>query len=224
MDVLKSGQGILSIQSGVYYVNNDLDLISVGSCFRATDVLLETLLFQNLPGLMSTLVVSRALFQKIGLLNTRLIILEDWELAIRLSRYGNLYSIEEPLALYRQFPGNRSRDLSIHIEPGHIVLNELFNDPTLPQHIKKLERRIYASFYNMLSGGAIKIGKYAESIKWGLKAAAAHPAALRYAIELPLRKMKRDTSREDGLKEYAAAVSGLRHISDDHLEVVRNED
>ncbi len=51
---------------------------------------------------MSTLIVKRSMFEKIGFLDTKLVILEDWKLAIRLSRCCNLQSVEEPLALYRQ--------------------------------------------------------------------------------------------------------------------------
>ncbi len=209
LEVLNGAKDITAVQSGVYYVNNDLEIISVGRCFESKDVLLETLFFQNLPGLMSTLIVKRDRFDLIGLFNTKLVILEDWEMAIRLSRYCNLKSIEEPLALYRQFPGNRSRDLSIHIEPGHIALGRLFADPTLPTHIKKQEKQIYAAFYTMLCGGAYKISQYKEALRWGIKAVATHPTALSYIASLPLRKLQRNSTRENVPPEYASAVENF---------------
>lgn len=207
LEVLTNEKDITAVQSGVYYVNNDLEIISVGRCFESKDVLLETLFFQNLPGLMSTLIVKRDQFDSIGVFDTKLVILEDWELAIRLSRYCNLKSIEEPLALYRQFPGNRSRDLSIHIEPGFIVLGRLFEDPTLPIHIKKQEKQIYAAFYTMLCGGAYKVGNYAESLKWGAKAIITHPSALGYIASLPIRKLQRNSSHQNVPPEYKSAVA-----------------
>lgn len=206
LEVFANGKDVTAVQTGVYYVTNNLEVISVGACFESKDTLLETLFFQNLPGLMSTLIVKRSEFDKIGLLDTKLVILEDWELAIRLSRYCNLKSIEEPLALYRQFPGNRSRDLSIHIEPGFIVLNRLFNDSTLPAHIKKQEKKIYAAFYNMLSGGAYKVGNYTEALKWAVKAVSTHLSAIGYIASLPLRKLKRDSSRRTILAEHQLFV------------------
>jgi len=204
--VLTGEENVTAVQSGVYYVTDNLEVISVGRCVESKDVLLETLLFKNLPGLMSTLIVKRSVFEKIGYLNTNLVILEDWELAIRLSRYCNLQSIEEPLALYRQFPGNRSKDLSIHIEPGFLILERLFNDPTLPPHIKIRKKLIYSTFYRMLSGGAFNVGKYSESVSWGTKALITHPAALSYMASLPLRRLQRNSSRQNVPPEYKSAI------------------
>jgi glycosyltransferase involved in cell wall biosynthesis len=203
---LKTDKKVTAVQSGVYLVNNDLEVLSVRTCFESKDALLETLLFQNLPGLMSTLVVERSVFERIGYLDTKLIILEDWELAIRLSRYCNLKSIKEPLALYRQFPGNRSKDLSIHIEPGFIVLDKLFKDPELPTHIKKRRALIYSTFYTMLSGGAFNVGKYLEAVKWGIQGLVKHPSALSYMALLPLRKLQRNSSRQNVPPEYRLVV------------------
>ncbi len=207
--VLNSEEEVNAVQSGVYFVNDNLEVISVQPCFESKDALLETLLFQNLPGLMSTLIVKRSVFDKIGCLNTKLIILEDWELAIRLSRYCNFKSIEEPLALYRQFPGNRSKDLSIHIEPGYLILEKLFRDPSLPPHIKKRERLVYSTFYTMLSGGAFNVGRYGESLKWGAKALVADPSALGYMASLPLRKLRRKSSRRNVPREYQPALENF---------------
>ncbi len=210
--VLTSKKDVTAVQSGVYFVNDDLEILSVRPCFKSKDVLLETLLFQNLPGLMSTLIVERSAFEKIGYLNTKLVILEDWELAIRLSRYCNLQSVEEPLALYRQFPGNRSKNLSIHIEPGYIVLDRLFNDPSLPTHIKKQKKLVYSTFYTMLCGGAFNGGKYGESFKWGAKALVTHSSALSYMASLPLRRLQRNSSRQTVPPEYKSAVKNfLKH-------------
>ncbi len=212
--VFDSEKDVNAVQSGVYYVNDNLEVISVRPCFESKDVLLETLLFQNLPGLMSTLIVERAVFDKIGYLNTRLVILEDWELAIRLSRFCTFKSVEEPLALYRQFPGNRSKNLSIHIKPGYLILEKLFQDPLLPPRIKRREKLIYSTFYTMLCGGAFNIGRYGESLKWGAKAITAHPLTLGYIASLPLRKLRRKSSRRNVPPEYKPALENfLKHQS-----------
>jgi glycosyltransferase involved in cell wall biosynthesis len=207
--LLNSEKEAAAVQTGAYYVNDDLEVLSVRPCVIPKDVLLETLLFRSFPALMSTLLVERSAFDKIGLLNTKLVILEDWELAIRLSRFCNLKSIEEPLALYRNYPGNRSRDLSIHIEPGHIILEKLFQDPTLPIHIKQRKALIYSTFYRMLSGAAFNVGKYGETLKFGIKSLLTHPSALIYMASLPLRKIRRASSRENLSEEYKAAVKNF---------------
>lgn len=207
--ILTGEKDVNAVQSGVYFVNDNLEVLSICPCFESKDVLLETLLFQNLPGLMSTLIVKRSVFEEIGYLDTNLIILEDWELAIRLSRYCNLQSVKEPLALYRQFPGNRSKNLSIHIEPGYIVLDKLFRDPSLPAHIQKRKNLIYSTFYTMLCGGAFNTGEYGESFKWGAKALVSHPLSLGYILSLPLRKLQRNSSRRNVPQEYESAVKKL---------------
>ena len=207
--LLNSEKDAAAVQTGAYYVNDDLEVLSVRPCVIPEDVLLETLLFRSFPALMSTLLVKRSAFDKIGLLNTKLVILEDWELAIRLSRFCNLKSIEEPLALYRNYPGNRSRDLSIHIEPGHIILEKLFQDPTLPAHIKQRKALIYSTFYRMLSGAAFNVGKYGDTLKFGIKSLLTHPSALIYMASLPLRKIRRASSRENLSEEYKVAVKNF---------------
>jgi glycosyltransferase involved in cell wall biosynthesis len=205
--VFSNDKDVSAVQCGVYYVNNDLEVLSVRRCVESKDVLLETLLFQNLPGLMSTLIVKREVFEKIGFLDTKLVILEDWELAIRLSRFCNFKNVEEPLALYRQFPGNRSKDLSIHIEPGFIVLQRLFSDPSLPIHITARKKIIYSTFYQMLCGGAFNVGRYAESLKWGVKSLFTHPASLIYMVSMPLRRLQRNSSKQEMSPEFSSVVS-----------------
>jgi glycosyltransferase involved in cell wall biosynthesis len=207
--LLNSEKEAAAVQTGAYYVNDDLEVLSVRPCVIPKDVLLETLLFRSFPALMSTLLVERSAFDKIGLLNTKLVILEDWELAIRLSRFCNLKSIEEPLALYRNYPGNRSRDLSIHIKPGQIILEKLFQDPTLPVHIKQRKALIYSTFYRMLSGAAFNVGKYGDTLKFGIKSLLTHPSALIYMASLPLRKIRRVSSRENLSEEYKIAVKNF---------------
>jgi glycosyltransferase involved in cell wall biosynthesis len=207
--LLNSEKDAAAVQTGAYYVNDDLEVLSVRPCVIPKDVLLETLLFRSFPALMSTLLVKRSAFDKIGLLDTKLVILEDWELAIRLSRFCNLKSIEEPLALYRNYPGNRSRDLSIHIKPGQIILEKLFRDPTLPVHIRQRKALIYSTFYRMLSGAAFNVGKYGDTLKFGIKSLLTHPSALIYMASLPLRKIRRVSSRENLSEEYKIAVKNF---------------
>ncbi|MDQ4121019.1 MAG: glycosyltransferase [Acidobacteriota bacterium] len=207
--LLNSEKDVAAIQTGAFYVNDNLEVLSIRPCLVPKDVLLETLLFRSFPALMSTLLVKRSAFDKIGLLDTKLVILEDWELAIRLSRFCDLKSIEEPLALYRNYPGNRSRDLSIHIKPGHIILERLFQDPTLPAHIKQRRALIYSTFYRMLSGAAFNIGRYGDSLKFGVKSLLTHPSSLIYMASLPFRRLRRSSSRENVSEDYKAALENF---------------
>ncbi len=44
--VLTGKKDVNAVRSGVYYVNDDLEVLSICPCFESKNVLLETLLFQ----------------------------------------------------------------------------------------------------------------------------------------------------------------------------------
>jgi hypothetical protein len=119
------------------------------------------------------------------------VILEDWEFSLRLARYANPLCIEEPLTLYRVHPGNRSRDLDIHIAPGFTVLDRLFTDPTLPPAVKQHQREIYARFYTMLCGGAFRVHHWRSCLYWGVRALRTDPAMIGYMLATPIRRIGR---------------------------------
>jgi len=180
-----------AVQTGAYFVDDALRVLHVRRCRPSHDALWETLLFENLPSFPSTLMIRRSKLEEIGGFDTSLAILEDWELAIRASRFCNLRSIEEPLSLYRTHPGNRSLDLDIHIAPGLLVLERLFADPDLPDRVRAGRRQVYAHLYTMLAGGAMRVGRYRDCARWTAKALRADPRSLRYMAELPVRRMSR---------------------------------
>lgn len=211
LEILENGKKIYAVQSGAFFVNDDLELISVRPCAATQDALLETLLFQNMPNNMSTLVIKREMFEKMGYFDTELEILEEWDMAIKVSRSCNLLSIEEPLSLYRVHAGNRSRNLAIHIKPGHKILERIFQDASLPAHIKAKRRLIYSHFYTMLSGGALKIGQHGEAFKWALKSISYHPSSFVYMIALPSRRFKRNASRETVSEKDRAIFHRIRN-------------
>ena len=194
LEIFESDETVTAMQSGAYFVNNNLEIVSVRRCFESKDVLLETLLFQNLPNAMSTTIIKRGVFEKIGYFDVDLPILEDWEFMIRLARFCNLKTLAEPLSLYRVHPNNRSKDLAIHIKPGYLILKRLFSDPTLPESIKEKRSLIYAAFYRMLCGGAFNVGRYAEAVKWSVKSLVVYPPSIIYMLALPVRRLRRKNS------------------------------
>jgi glycosyltransferase involved in cell wall biosynthesis len=193
--VLEGDPGATAVQSGAIWVDPELNVLSVRPCVEPRDPLLATLLFQNLPAFPTTLVVERSAFSSIGRFDPSLVILEDWELAIRAARYGGLRSVPEPLALYRVHPGNRSRELDIHIDPGFRVLERLFSDPELPEPIRRRRRQVYGTFYRMLSGGAFKVGRWRDCGRWAARSLATDPRQIAYMSTLPLRRIQRARSR-----------------------------
>jgi glycosyltransferase involved in cell wall biosynthesis len=191
LDWLASNPGVGAVQTGVRFVDDELNTLDIRRCRPSEDALLETLQFENLPGFNSTLLVERELLERLGRYDTSLAILEDWNLAIELAKEGNLGGIEEPLALYRQHPGNRSRNLEIHVEPGFIVLGRLFADPATPERIRAKKGLIYGRFFTMLAGGAFRNRQWRDWLRWTLKAVRADPRTLKYMAALPMRRRER---------------------------------
>ncbi len=193
--LIESDRTISAVQSGVFFVDGDLNVLSVRRCTDTGDAFRECLLFRNLPAFPSTLLVNRETLMGLGGFDESLVILEDWDLAVRLSRKG-FRSIEEPLGLYRVHAGNRSRNVDIHVAPGFSVLKRVFDDPELPSELRRFRRRAYAAFFRMLAGGYANRRDVKNAIRWGVRAVTMHPAEIRYLVQLPLRRLQRRMSRQ----------------------------
>jgi glycosyltransferase involved in cell wall biosynthesis len=188
---LDAAPSVRAAQSSVYWVDGELHVRSVERCRRSRDGLLNILRFTNTPGASSTLIVDRLLLEELGGYDDSLTILEDWDLMIKLARFGNLVSIDEPLALYRIHPGNRSIDVDIHIEPGFKVLGRLFEDPDLPDEVRRRRREIYGRFYMMLAGGAFRVGRWGDWLKWTRRALRTDPRMVGPMALMPYRRVRR---------------------------------
>ena len=204
--VLEGRSDVTAVQSGVLYVDDALTVLSVRACVPWKDRVLDTLMFRNLPAFPSTVVFLREALEELGGFDPSLVILEDWSLAVEAAMRCNLESVEEPLALYRVHPGNRSRDLGIHVEPGHRVLARVFADPNLPRHVRDRKSQVYARFFAMLSGGALQNRQWPDVARWGAKAALTDPRTLLYMVARPARRIR----RRRGAAEYAETLNALR--------------
>jgi glycosyltransferase involved in cell wall biosynthesis len=191
-----------AVQTGAFFVDDDLQTLSIRPCRPTRDALLETLRFQNMPNNMSTLLLHRERILEQGGFDESLVILEEWDMHLKAARFLNLISVERPLSLYRVHAGNRSRDLDIHIEPGHRILERVFDDPGLPTHVRRRRAEIYARFFTMLAGGSFRIGQYGTAVAWGTKAMRTHPVAVGYVAALPLRRLQRKSSLSDGPQAF----------------------
>lgn len=207
--MLGGSDGTRAVQTGVMRVDGDLRPLYRRPCRTSKSALLDTVMFRNLPAFPSTIVMERGLFDKIGGFDESLVILEDWDVAIKVARYGKMVSIEEPLALYRVHQTNRSRDVRSHVEPGFRVLDRLYGDVTLPEEIRMRRRSVYARFYMMLAGGYFRQRMIGQACYWGARAVWKDPRVGGYAAALPARRAGRVASRLS-----LARASGPR-VSDD---------
>jgi len=198
--VLSSRPDVLAVQASAYIVDDQLNVLWLNRCTQPENLLLSFLRFQNLPNAPSSWIVAREKLLEIGNWDAELAILEDWEFSLRLARYCNPVCLPEPLSMYRQHPGNRSRELDIHIAPGLRVLGRLFADPTLPADVRDREHEVYARFYTMLCGGALRTNRWITSARWGLKALRTDPTMLAYIATTPLRRRRRRQTGASGAR------------------------
>jgi glycosyltransferase involved in cell wall biosynthesis len=213
LEVLETNLGVHAIQSGAYFVDDNLQVLSVQRCTDTGRSFEETLLFKNLPAYLSALMVRRDRLIEVGMFDTELEILEEWDMALKMSRFCGMRSVEEPLVLYRVHAGNRHRNVDIHIKPGLLVLQRLFADPGLPPTIKKLRSRSYGTFYRTLAGGYFNIGKYASFIRWAVTSLITDPAQVVYMAQLPLRRLRRWHSRKRPAQSVRESLKQAQRIS-----------
>jgi len=191
LDEIGRNPGIRALQTGAARIDDELQLLWIEPCTRSDDQLWDTLYFRNMPALMSTLMVERSLLEEVGGFDSSLVILQDWDIAIRLALRGQLHSLPDVLSAYRYFGTSQSANVNIHVEPGLRVLEKAFADPDLPADVRARRRRAYARFYAMLCGGSIRIRSPRLAVHWGLKAMRTDPRVLDYIAAFPRRRASR---------------------------------
>ena len=191
LDEIRRNPAVRALQSGAARVDNDLNVLWTELCRPSHDQLWDTLCFRNMPALMSTLLVERSLLEAVGGFDASLVILQDWDLAIRLARVGQLHSVSSALSAYRFHATSQSANVEIHIEPGLRVLERVFSDPELEPRIRARRREVYARFYAMLSGGAVRVSRFPTAAYWGARALVATPRVASHLAAFPVRRIQR---------------------------------
>lgn len=194
-----------AVQAGAVHVDGELRPLFRLPCTPGPMHPMEVLRFRNLPAFPTTLVLRREAIEAIGVFDTSLAILEDWEFSLRAATRSVLWSVEEPLALYRVHPGNRSLDLDLHVAPGMLVLRRLFDDPDLPPDLHGRKDEAYARMYLMLAGGAFRVRRWGGLVRWATRAVTADWRTVGYMIALPLRRLRRRRLRTDAQPDTSQA-------------------
>jgi glycosyltransferase involved in cell wall biosynthesis len=208
--VLGANPAVRALHGSAVFVDDFLRPLFVSPSPDGRNRLLDVLCFRGLAAVMVTLIIERELLEQIGGFDASLIILQDWDIAIRLARSWELYSMSEPLVLYRVHETNQSKQVELHIEPGERILARFFDDPTLPPEIAARRSYVYAHFYAMLSGGALQIGRPTYAAYWARRALASDPRVLPYLVALPVRRVRKRLTR----RRAARIVTPARAIAD----------
>jgi glycosyltransferase involved in cell wall biosynthesis len=75
-----------------------------------------------------TMLIHTRCFEKVGLFNECLPSLEDWEFAIKVSKFFNFRIVDEPLVNAYIQPDSNSRNVDESVISLEIIINEHFND------------------------------------------------------------------------------------------------
>lgn len=211
LEYLRPAVGLRAVQTGVYRVDDHLNILWERRCVDWDDQLLDVLCFRNLPGLMSTLLAERDVLDELGGFDPSLRVIPDWDIAIRLARQGYLGSIPDALAAYRLHPSQQSNSVSLHIEPGFKILSKVFADPALPDYIRRRHRHIYASFYAMLCGAEAHLGHWRRAGYWAARAGASDPRVFRHLPAIAIRRLRQRPSQPNCVED-AAFLGNLQAI------------
>jgi len=195
MAVFEREPDVIAVQCSAYCVNDALEVLEVRACDPRRDALLNFLLWDNLPAFASAVVVRKECLIAVGGFGTDLVASSDWDMAVRLARRGTLRSVPEFLVLYRQYPGNQSHDIDIHVEAGVRSRTRFFADPTLDPAIRAKESWVWARFYAMLAGGYFHKHHWTKSVHWAWKAVRTSPRVSPYVAGMPIRRIRRALKR-----------------------------
>lgn len=188
--VLEKNPNIDAVQCSVYLVNDQLQVVGKNFCNSSQDSLLDFLLFRNLPGIASTLLIRREKMLELKGFGEDLVILEDWDFVCRLARKDCLKSLSDFLVLYRQHPENRSRNVGIHVQPGFTSLDRLFSDPCLEADVRKNKMKIWGRFFSMLAAGYFRNREWKKGFYWALRALRMSPGMVLFFLALPLKRLR----------------------------------
>ncbi len=209
LGIFRTQPHVRALHSAAVHVDDALRPLFIGECPDGKNSLIDVLCFRGLPGFMCTLIAERDLIDEVGRFDQSLIILQDWDLAIRLARAGELYSTSKPLVLYRVHSASQSKTLELHIEPGERILAAFFRNPDLPREIVDSRSYVYAYFYAMLCGGAFQLHRWADAAAWGRKALASDTRVLPYLVSLPMRRLRKRASRVRASRLIAGAQTSI---------------
>jgi glycosyltransferase involved in cell wall biosynthesis len=154
-----------AVQAGKVSVDEELDPLRFTAARADQNEFEDFLRWRNLPGISSTLLARREAMSD-ALFCDDLPAIEDWAMALQLSRHHRIAAVPDPLALCRVHPTSRSHSIEAQIEAGHRILARMDEWGV----DERLQRRAYAAFYVMLSGGALQLGQRKESLAWGRRA------------------------------------------------------
>jgi len=163
----------------------------------------ESLLLWDGPGIVGpgcTILTSRLAFEEAGGFDTRIKCGEDWDLCYRIARRRKVGFVREPLVNYRVNSAGAHYNIA-NMEKGMaLFLEKAFAEDA---SIARLKGRAYGNYHRVLAGSYFQAGQYGGFLRNAAKSLWRRRASLKYFLEFPLRKMRREN---DGSPPYEGGV------------------
>ena len=128
----------------------------------------------------SNLVIDRAVFMELGGYDTRLDMVPDWDLLLRLVRRQRLVYLDDALVEYRWHASNRTRDLAAldrDLDRAYALVLE-----RECASLRISARRARGGMHRMLAAANARAGNHARALAHGARSAWLDPASLLAAI------------------------------------------
>lgn len=145
----------------------------------------------NVIGQVSSLMVRRDVFERLGGFDPLLSNCADWDIAIRLVGAGPVELVEEDLVRYRIHAGSMSTSVPLLEKDTLALLDKFFSDGANAAKYAGIRGAIYASQYLTLSGSYLHSSQLGPSLRFLAKACAADPRSLLRALGMPARVFRR---------------------------------
>jgi glycosyltransferase involved in cell wall biosynthesis len=121
----------------------------------------------------STPLIRRSCFEQIGSFAADVSPSDDWDMWLRIATQYKFGVVKEPLILYRQHPGNSSKNLQRMLETSRILIERTF--ATAPTELLHLRNRSYGSICLYLGWRAIETLDTEQAMHFRQQACAHRP-------------------------------------------------
>src|SRR5207244_10103288 len=116
-------------------------------------------------GSICTVLVERALLEKVGGFDPDLSQCADWDMWIRLARRSEFLYLDEPLVTYRQHGSQMSNNVPLLERDSLQVLSKGFRDPATPAALRACEARCMGRNWMVLAGSYFQARRYGDFLR-----------------------------------------------------------
>jgi glycosyltransferase involved in cell wall biosynthesis len=173
------------ILSGVMFIDEYGKRISDSLAPDQKELIENILLLRPNTGYFaSTGVLPRSLFRDVGGFDENLSTSADADFLCRASVAYEIFSVGEPVAMYRRHGNQMHHNLAALEHDMNIIYEKVFTSENLPKNIASLRSRAHASLASTLAVGFLSKGKWQDGLSHLVE-------AFKYDVATPLEMFKR---------------------------------